>query len=68
MSLFLTRKRAFSGLKGVKVVQMVIPSRWNSCEGDDVKGMILNYFSVLVFGCVSSFGSLLSDIVIANHD
>ena len=31
MSFFLARRRVFSGLKGVKVVQMVIPSRWNSC-------------------------------------
>ena len=32
MSFFLARRRVFSGLKGVKVVQMVIPSRWNSCD------------------------------------
>ena len=31
MSFFLARRRVVSGLKGVKVVQMVIPSRWNSC-------------------------------------
>ena len=36
MSFFLARRRVFSGLKGVKVVQMVIPSRWNSCH-DDMK-------------------------------
>ena len=34
MSFLLARRRVFSGLKGVKVVQMVIPSRWNSCCGD----------------------------------
>ena len=34
MSFFLARRRVFSGLKGVKVVQMVIPSRWNSCPVD----------------------------------
>ena len=33
MSFFLARRRVFSGLKGVKVVQIVIPSRCNSCVG-----------------------------------
>ena len=38
--------------------------RRGRCEGDDTKLL----FGVLVIGCVVSFESLLSDIVIENHD
>ena len=69
MSFFLARRRVFSGLKGVKVVQMVIPSRWNSCIDPDITKTILlefvcriNYpkFVVYTLGVHSAAG-ILSD-------